>query len=462
MSKDEAKLDPYALAEAYIVARHTKNPGSGISCELQLRYWRDEWVLYRDGCYCRWGLPELKADIVGYLHGQQIGINPHYINSILLALTHLCLIDSRQELNAWLNEINGANVFVAANGNVSHSDRDPAGKRRLLPHTPWYFTMSRLPYDYNPAATCPGWLAFLEDVLDGNREYMRLLQEWCGYLFRPDLREQKFLLCVGEGAIGKGVTFEIIEALVGRENCSQVSLTRFGNAFGLANTVGKVLNATNESSAFVEDEAETILKAFVAGDRLTFERKFKEPIHAVPTAKVMIATNALPRFTDKTMGIWRRILLLPFAKTIEEERQSRTLAADIIANELPGILNWGLQGLDQLNQQGFTRPEKSRELLEQYRRDADPCRDFLCENFTFSPNAAGEDSGAVYATYRQFCTANGCQALNERNFGRQVHRIFPEAERRRTGPRDNRRYIYTGLVGAEEYAVSHVSQVNPI
>jgi len=36
------------------------------------------------------------------------------------------------------------------------------------------------------------------------------------------------------------------------------------------------------------------------------------------------------------MGIWRRILLVLFDRTIPEERQIRDLAAKIKATELPG------------------------------------------------------------------------------------------------------------------------------
>ena len=447
----ETKPEAYSTAEQFLVSRYTRDPDSAIAKELWLRWWRGEWCVYEGGRYSRTTTDELKAGIVGFLHEQTIPLSEHHVACIVRALTHLCLIESGQELNSWLDGINGAQVVTTANGNVSLTDRDKDGLPRLLPHTAKYFSLSRLPYGYDPQAECKVWLAFLEDVMQDDRQYIDLIQEWCGYLFRPDLREQKFLLCVGEGANGKGVFFEVVEALVGKENCSQVSLTRFANPFALYTTLGKVVNATNESSHVIEEEAETILKAFVAGDRFTFERKFKEPIHAVPTAKVMIATNALPRFTDKTEGIWRRILLVPFDRTIPEDRQIKGLAQEIIGKELAGILNWALDGLSRLNRQnGFTIPDKSKILMEEYRQDADPARAFLSERYTFSPNAYGESTDTAYSAYRDFCIANGYQAMNERNFGRQVRRIFPGVERKRSGPRGGQKYIYAGLVVREQ------------
>jgi P4 family phage/plasmid primase-like protien len=463
MPEKETRPEAYSMAGEFLADHYICDPDSPIARELWLRWWRDEWYVYDGGCYSRIGLDELKAQIVGCLHEHWVPLGSYYVNCIVMALTHLCLIESRQELNSWLDNINGAQVITAMNGNVSLTDRDKDGKPRLLPHTAKYFSLSRLPYDYDPAAQCPLWLTFLGDVLQGDQQYIHLIQEWCGYLFRPDLRQQKFLLCVGEGPNGKGVFFEVVEALVGRENCSQVPLTRFASPFALYTTLGKVLNATNESSHTIEEEAETILKAFVVGDRFTFERKFKEPVDAVPTAKVMIATNALPRFTDKTEGIWRRILLVPFNRAIPEDRQVKGLAQEIIEKELAGILNWTFDGLRRLNgQNGFTIPERSKDLMEEYRQDADPARAFLLENYTYSPNAYGDGTEEVYSRYREFCTVNGYQAMNERTFGRHVRRIFPDAERKRVGPRDNRRYVYEGLVAQGNEPVSQVSQENPI
>ncbi|MBA7656073.1 hypothetical protein ES703_63986 [subsurface metagenome] len=202
---------------------------------------------------------------------------------------------------------------------------------------------------------------------------------------------------------------------------------------------------THESSSIIEDEAETILKSFVSGDTLQFERKFKEPVFAPPTAKVMIATNALPRFNDKTRAIWRRILLIPFDKVIADEAQITNLA-EKLKTELSGILNWGLKGLKKLNNAGrFIEPEKNKELIEDYRKDSDPARAFLLYYYMFSPNGCGTPCTEVYEQYRQYCIDNGYKALGSRFFGRQVKRVFPDVNKVRPGSRD-REYVYEGLV----------------
>jgi len=119
--------------------------------------------------------------------------------------------------------------------------------------------------------------------------------------------------------------------------------------------LGTVVNAKNGSSHMIEGEAENVLKSLVAGDRFAFERKFKDPVHAVSTAEIMISTNALLRFPENTMGISRRILLVPFDVTICENRRIKNLVAELKATELPAIFNWAMEGLTKLNwADGFT------------------------------------------------------------------------------------------------------------
>ena len=146
----------------------------------------------------------------------------------------------------------------------------------------------------------------------------------------------------------------------------------------------------------------------------------------------------------KSMGLWRRLLLVPFSKTIEDAEQIKELSITL-AEELPGILNWTLVGLDRLNSQGFTKPSDHGELVEQYRRDADPARTFLMDNYSESSNGESTKSADVYKLYRKFCNENGTEAMNERNLGQQVKQVFPNTERRNRGERGNREYVYTGL-----------------
>lgn len=440
---DQGPPDAYTLAQAFVTARYIER-SSPLGVRYGLRWCRDEWFHYGAGHYRRLPESELKAEIAGYLNESDVPVSISRVNSILLCLHHLIGIDGRTEFETWLDGINGADVIVAANGNVSLSDTDrETGRPKLLPHTPSYFAMSALPYAYDPDAECPLWRTFLSDVVD-DPEYVLLLQQWFGYLLRRDLKEQMFLLLVGPGGNGKSVFTAVMEAFVGLANVSHVSLARFDNPFALYGMLGKRLNITNETVHLIEEQAEATLKSLVAGDLMTFERKYRDPVEALPTSKIVITTNAAPRFSDRTWGLWRRLLLVNFQRVIPRERQIRNLA-DELKQELPGILNWAIDGLHSLNAKGFIIPAAHEQLLEQYRQDSDPARAFLIEHYQPGQEDECIPTSDVYGAYREWCEANGYKALGERTFGQAVHRTHPGVQRRRRGGRDNRQWVYAGL-----------------
>jgi putative DNA primase/helicase len=365
------------------------------------------------------------------------------IADIRLCLAGRVLRPETKTLNEWDNTQQDAVTTLSMRNGLLVLRRD--GQAELIPHTPDYFSFVQLPYDYDPDAQCPLWLSFLNDVMMTRADYILLLQQWLGYLLRPDLRQQKFLLCVGEGANGKGVFFEVVQELVGIENCSQVPIARFNNSFSLSATMGKMVNMTHEGSGLIEEIAETTLKSFVAGDRMDFERKFRESVSDVPTAKIMVATNDLPRFNDRSQAIWRRILLVPFDKVVAEAQQITTLAEEL-KKELPGILNWALEGLRNLNAAGrFTEPTNSRELIEQYRQDANPARAYLLENYHATNDGETVCCEEAYRLYRAWCDVKGCKPLGDRMFGKEVKRAFPGIKSKRPGSGNARARVYEGI-----------------
>ncbi|MGD9618217.1 MAG: hypothetical protein AB7H90_23990 [Alphaproteobacteria bacterium] len=56
-----------------------------------------------------------------------------------------------------------------------------------VPHTPDFFTPNSLDFGYEPEATCPRWLRFLEQVLPDDIEARAQLKRMFGYLLTPDM-----------------------------------------------------------------------------------------------------------------------------------------------------------------------------------------------------------------------------------------------------------------------------------
>jgi phage/plasmid-associated DNA primase len=97
-------------------------------------------------------------------------------------------------------------------------------------------------------------------------------------------------------------------------------------------------------------------------------------------------------------------------------------------------------------------PADSKAMLEEYRRDANPARAYLLENYAPANNGEYIVCETLYREYATWCKDKNYHPLADRTFGKEVHRAFPAVERKRTGGRDVREWAYDGLV-------SYVAQV---
>jgi putative DNA primase/helicase len=182
---------------------------------------------------------------------------------------------------------------------------------RLHFPTPHWFSRVKLPVTYEPFATAPRWEQFLDEVLEGDTELIHLLQEWFGYVCVADTSMQQFLILEGDGRNGKSVLLDVLMAMLGHDNVSRVPLESFGTRFQLTHTLGKLANIVAEIGELHRTD-EGHLKAFVSGDAMYFDRKGIPGVDAIPTARLVFATNNRPRFGDRSDGIWRRVVVIPF------------------------------------------------------------------------------------------------------------------------------------------------------
>ena len=317
----------------------------------------------------------------------------------------------------------------------------------LRPHSPRWFSPVCLPFAFDPHAACPKWLAFLNRNLASDLEKIALLQQWAGYLLLPDTRYQRWLMMVGEGRNGKSVVCAAIEALLHADNISTVPMELFGDKFRLVGTLGKLVNLMPEIGE-LDKIAEGQLKAFVVGDPMEFERKYKAPFAARPTARIVAATNNPPRFGDKSDGIWRRLCLLRFTVQIPHEEMIPGMDKPAYwFDERPGLLNSALAGLHALRTQGrFTIPKDSTDTIHRLRLDANPARRFLTEQYEEgAPYPAYVACADAYSDYRFWCSTHGHIPLADSTFGIEVSRLFASVVRKKMGGRAERRWGYLGL-----------------
>jgi putative DNA primase/helicase len=348
--------------------------------------------------------------------------------------------------------VGGERSFLALRNGLVEISGLAAGNLTVRPASPQWFSTTVLPFDYVEGATCARWETFLNQVMEADEERIRLIQEWVGYLLTPDTSHHKFLVAEGEGANGKSVLLEVLSALLGVENVSHVPLEMFGQRFQLTPTIDKLANICAEVGE-ITAVAEGVLKQFTAGDRMYFDRKGIPGVMRYPTARLILATNSKPRFKDRSMGIWRRVILVPFRFTVPAERQDRDLPRKL-KEELPGIFLWALAGLRRLREVGhFTTPEVCFEAIREYQAESNPARVFITENVSRSPGKL-LPCAELYQAYVWWAKASGFEALNSNLFGKELRKVFPDIERKRVSLDGARPWVYVDLAQLPDCTIS--------
>lgn len=314
----------------------------------------------------------------------------------------------------------------------------------LRPMSPRWFSSVLIPHPYRVDAECPQWCRAMGDWMSGDGELVSFLQEFVGYCLVPDTSHDLALFLEGEGSNGKTTFSSLVEALVGRENCSAVPLEHWTKAFELASTLGKLVNFATETDGN-RPLPSNRLKSFISGDTFTFPIKYKPiGITAQPTARLIISWNRRPRVTDESDGFWRRVQLVPWRRQFSREDRDENLENKLKA-ELPGILRWAVAGLCRLRSQGkFTQPEAVTSVTECYRLEADPIRAFVKE-FLERRDEGLIPKDDVYECFREWCYDLDVKPADRAVFCKGVLHQLPGVSVVRVRTPTSRMQSFTGI-----------------
>ena len=292
------------------------------------------------------------------------------------------------------------------------------------------FLTYQLSFQYAPNAECPLFNGYLSRVLP-DQGLQDVTAEFFAYVFTRHLKLEKCLLAYGTGANGKSVLFDIINAVLGRDNISCYSLSNLREEHNRAMITNKLLNYGSEIRAGIEADD---LKLLVSGEPIQARLKYGNSFIMSDYAKLAFNCNTLPRDVEHTEAYFRRFLIVPFEVTIPEEERDPNLAKKIVQGELPGVFNWILKGLDRLlKNEKFSDSKRAKETLVRYRQESDTIWLFV-EEKGFKPSFEAKNKlTELYQQYRIFCGDDGYRPVGKKIFSERLKRHGFESDRDNAG-----------------------------
>jgi putative DNA primase/helicase len=273
---------------------------------------------------------------------------------------------------------------------------------------------------YDTDAKCSEWLTFLDRIMSGDRELIAYLQRMAGYVPTGETSEEVLFVLWGAGANGKSTFREALFALLGDyAAASDAGLLLAAKNVGgatpdVARLHGRRLVTINET-AQGDRLAEARVKFITGRDKITARSLYAEPFDFTPTHKTMLTTNHKPVIVGTDEGIWRRVHLLPFAITIPKGERDRAFLGRRLIPELPGILNWALEGLKEWRRTGLAPPEAVLAATHEYREDMDVIGQWIEANCIRDPRAVTARA-ELHRDYRLWAVDEIGSALSAQKF----------------------------------------------
>lgn len=303
-------------------------------------------------------------------------------------------------------------------------------------HKPEFGFFHVLPFDYDPRALAPRWEQFLLEIMQGDRGLVDLLKEFGGYAISgDDYWIHKALLLVGDGSNGKSVFMEMLGEVAGKESHSAVPVQQLNDPVARQLTYNKLFNYSEETSVTAFNSSEAF-KTMASGGALQYKVLYEQPFMAHNRAKMIMSANNMPYSADKSLGIYRRLLIVRFRATfLPDQPGFDYFLKDKLRRELPGICNSLIEGYRRLlRNQKFSAEEITRSELNEYMYESDAVLRFKLEYLQDADEDpdAFETTSDMYLVYTQMCLAENERPLTLTSFGHQLLRVWPVLKERKT------------------------------
>ena len=454
-----------------------------------LRHWRGSWMSWRRSHWAELDDREVRSLAYQRLeHAAYIHITPkgeaevrswapskRKISDLLEAQAAIVHLPSSVDAPSWVTTDQRARVsgpvVACANGLLD------VANRQLIDHDPAFFNLVSVPFGYSADADASRWREFLAQLWPKDSDQIAALQEWFGYVVSGRTDLHKILLIVGPTRSGKGTIARVLTAMIGKANMAGPTLASLGTNFGLSPLLGKPLAVISDARLGGRDTHQVVERLLtVSGeDSIDVDRKYKDPWTGRLPTRFMILSNELPHFGDASGTIANRFIVLNTA-TSWLGHEDITLADELMA-ELPGILNWALDGLERLEKQGrFTEPASSADAVTTMQDMASPVSAFVRERCDI-----GSDKQIVvddlWVAWRNWCEDNGGKPGTKTMLGRNLRSTVPHlkitrphGEKRRydgidlkpdSQQPDNQRWPHNGRTAGSSGSADHEKPTEP-
>ena len=288
-----------------------------------------------------------------------------------------------------------------------------------------YFITNPIPWDLGRCEDTPIMdKIFGEWVGEKNKRVLYEILAYCLLLKYPIHR----IFCfIGSGMNGKTCFLNLLRKFVGESNCCTTELdTLLSSRFEVTRLHKKLVCQMGETN-FSELSKTSLLKKLSGGDSIGFEYKNKNPFEDFNYAKILISTNNLPATTDKTIGFYRRWMIIDFPNEFSEKKE--------ILNDIPEeeYKNLALKSITILKElllkREFTNEGTIQERMDKYENKSNFLEQFI-KKFVMSDSDGFITVNDFHKRFNSWCKENHYREMSETTLSLDLKKLGLEQTRK--------------------------------
>lgn len=269
-----------------------------------------------------------------------------------------------------------------------------------------------IPWSYNTDPVySPRIDQFMKEVTNGDALKMEFLYQIAGYCLLKKNLFEKFFIMKGEGGTGKSTYTNLLQNLVGSENCAHIGLADFDKEYYLATGLSKLLNIDDDVVDGKTLENTGRFKSIVSGNVISVRQIYKPVLEYKPYMTLVFNCNKLPRLMDKTSGLYRRMILIELNHKVEHP--DPLFMNKVTEQDMEYFLFKAVSGIKVAIEEGRFRVTYSeKELLKLFQRRQSPLNEWLYEQDMRAGDLYGQVCNVLYTQFCEWCVGNGYKGLS--------------------------------------------------
>ena len=257
---------------------------------------------------------------------------------------------------------------------------------------------------------------FINFIANGDKEIRNLIEEILGHTIMINNFPHKIFVLSGSGNNGKSTFVEMLTAFANNLS-SHIDITGLEDGTQVVSLIGKIINIADDIDPNYLEKTK-VLKTMASGNTITARAIYSQPVTIKNTATLVFTCNEVPVFKDKTEGIKRRLIIIPFENKVVNKIYDldKLLSSE---NAKSYILRLALDGVNRIltNHMELSKSKKVEDTLREYYIESDSVLGFLEE---YEGEIDNTPTIELYNMYDFYCIQNNIKPQSKNKFTRAI------------------------------------------